>query len=196
MPSQIFVTPSVYSRVESSLTRGSKPIAANFPFLKVCEINTIIALTPISIYEKEDDDLIKFIQDNSIKYYHFATDSSVKNKGKNRQIPITHEQVNKILSIILMKNSGNIYVYCNNGGQITSLVIACLRKLQLWSNVSIFDEFICYSESANHNDRSFVEQFIPNIEINRSEKIEWLWRGLNESVILNHPSLKQIVFVE
>lgn len=95
-----------------------------------------------------------------------------------------------------MKNSGNIYIYCNNGGQITSLVIACLRKLQLWSNVSIFDEFICYSESANHNDRSFVEQFIPNIEINRSEKIEWLWRGLNESVILNHPSLKQIVFVE
>ena len=128
---------------------------------------------------------------------HVPSDSSVKDKGKNREIPITHEQVIMILEVILKKDSGNVYIYCWNGGQITSLVIACLRKIQMWSSVSIFDEFVCFSESANHNDRVFVDNFIPKMVLPlKDDRVDWLWKGLNENVIINHPLLKNIQFVQ
>lgn len=193
--------PNQYNRIQATFARGAKPTSKNITFLELFQVNTLIALTPLSIYELESNDELnkikKFIESNKINYLHFSTDSSAKDKGKNRGIPITHEQVSKILEIILRKNSGNIYMYCPNGGHITSLVIACLRKVQLWSNVSIFEEFICYSSSANHNDRKFVEDFPADLELfTKLNRVDWLWSGLNENVIMNHPSLRNIKFIQ
>ncbi|TID28050.1 hypothetical protein CANINC_002731 [Pichia inconspicua] len=195
------VPPIRYNRVQSTLSRGGLPTSNNFSFLKLLDVNTIIGLTPKSIYTEEESidnkSLIQFIEESNIEYIHFPTDSSAKDKGKNREIPISDEQVIKVIELILRRDSGNIYLYCLNGGQIVSLVIACLRKVQLWSNVSIFEEFICFSQSANNNDRMFVEEFSPKLKVpKKSERVEWLWTGLNENVILNHPSLKDIEFEE
>jgi tyrosine-protein phosphatase OCA6 len=201
--SDFTLTPPLrYNRVQTSLARGATPTSQNIPFLKLFHVNTMIALTPESIFESEskfyeqNKELIKFIESNNINYLHFPTDSNVKDKGKNREIPITHEQVTKILEVILNKDSGNTYIFCSNGGQITSLVVACLRKVQLWSSVSIFEEFVCYSSSANHNDRRFVDEFPADLKINsKSKRVDWLWCGLNENVIINHPCLKNIKFI-
>lgn len=171
----------------------------NIPFLDLFHVSTIIALTPDSVYDvetKTNKELREYIGLKGIKYIHFATDSSAKDKGKNREIPITHSQVVKILEIILRKDSGNTYIFCSNGGQITSLIIACLRKVQLWSSVSIFNEFICYGSSANNNDRIFVDEFIPSLKVpTKPNRVEWLWSGLNENVIISHPCLKHIELV-
>lgn len=195
------VPPIRYNRVQSTLARGGLPMTNNLSFLKLYHVNTIIGLTPKSIYEDYYDTnnqtLINFIKKNNITYLHFPTNSAVKDKGKNREIPITNEQVIQILQIILQKDSGQVYLYCLNGGQIASLIIACLRKVQLWSNVSIFEEFICFGQSANNNDRMFVQEFLPKIKIPaKRDRVEWLWTGLNESVILNHPSLKHVEFIK
>lgn len=193
--------PNQYNRVQKTLARGARPTSKNITYLELCQVNTLISLTPVSIYEMEPNDELNkiktYIEANNIQYLHFSTDSSAKDKGKNRGIPITRDQVSTILEIILRKDSGNVYMYCPNGGQITSLVIACLRKVQLWSNVSIFEEFICYSSSANHNDRKFVEDFPVDLKLfAKPDRVEWLWSGLNENVIMNHPSLKNIKFIQ
>lgn len=202
MSSLTFIPPVRYNRVQTTLARGGHPRSQNIPFLKkIFNCNTIISLTPTSIFDNNlsstnNLELIEYIKECNINYYHFGIDSNAKDKGKNREIPISHSQVIEILEIILRKSSGNIYIHCTNGGQITSLVIACLRKVQLWSSVSIFEEFLFYSSSANHNDRIFVDEFLPNLKIySKSNRVDWLWKGLNESVIINHPCLKNIQFI-
>lgn len=199
MSSLTFIPPVRYNKVQPTLCRGGQPTPLNLPFLESFHVNTIISLTPDSIYDLNTENsrkIVEFIDLHKIRYFHFTIDSNAKDKGKNREIPITHEQVAQILEIILRKDSGNTYIHCLNGGQITSLVIACLRKVQLWSSFSIFDEFICYSSSANHNDRIFVEKFIPKLRVpKKSDRVSWLWTGLNENVIINHPCLKEIEFI-
>lgn len=190
--------PIRYNRIQSTLARGGLPMESNLEFLKLYHVNTIIGLTPKSIYddkENPNEHLIKFIEENNVLYKHFPTDSSVKDKGKNRGVPITNEQVTEILELILQKRNGQVYIYCLDGGQIVSLVVACLRKIQLWSNVSIFEEFICFSQSANNNDRMFVEEFVPRANIpSKLSRNDWLWTGLNENVIMNHPCLKHVQY--
>src|ERR1700721_838156 len=57
-----------------------------------------------------------------------------------------------------------IYVHCLNGSEVTSLVIACLRKLQCWSVSSTMAEFgrYCLVRPAH---TSFIETFHVEIEV-------------------------------
>jgi tyrosine-protein phosphatase OCA6 len=57
-----------------------------------------------------------------------------------------------------------IYVHCLNGSEVTSLVIACLRKLQCWSVSSTMAEFgrFCLVRPAH---TSFIETFHAEIEV-------------------------------
>ena len=57
-----------------------------------------------------------------------------------------------------------IYVHCLNGSEVTSLVIACLRKLQCWSISSTMAEFgrYCLVKPAH---TSFIETFQLEIEV-------------------------------
>lgn len=57
-----------------------------------------------------------------------------------------------------------IYVHCLNGSEITSLVIACLRKLQCWSISSTMAEFgrYCLVKPAH---TSFIETFHLEIDV-------------------------------
>jgi len=77
--------------------------------------------------------------------------------------PITEETVIKALRILVDKSNYPILVTCKTGKTLTGAVIACLRKLQRWSFISIFDE---YRRIAGHTGsrlqqqhEQFVEQF-------------------------------------
>ncbi|KGK38934.1 hypothetical protein JL09_g1935 [Pichia kudriavzevii] len=173
-----FIPPANFNRVQTTLVRGGRPKRNNIPFLKFLGIDTMVALTERSLFDgdgENGDALREYIRENGI--------------------PITHGQVMEILEIILNKEYGNVYIYCYNGGQITSLVVACLRKLQLWSTVSIFDEFIHYGSNVTHNDRTFVQDFVPQLELSRGKLVEWIWSGLNENIIVRHPGFKNVRFI-
>lgn len=57
-----------------------------------------------------------------------------------------------------------IYIHCLNGSEVTSLVIACLRKLQCWSISSIMAEFRRYC-LVKPSHTSFIETFHLEIEV-------------------------------
>ena len=77
--------------------------------------------------------------------------------------PITEETVIQALRILVNKSNYPILITCKTGKTLTGAVIACLRKLQRWSFISIFDE---YRRIAGHSGsklqqqhEQFIEQF-------------------------------------
>lgn len=100
------------------------------------------------------------------------------------------------LNIMIHKEYAPVYVHCFNGGQVTSLVVACLRKMQFWSSIAIFNEFINFTTSITVNDRSFVDGFRGEINIRPQSKADWLWAGLSKGVVGSHPNIRVTECVE
>ena len=96
------------------------------------------------------------------------------------------------LEYIIHNQYQPVYVHCYNGGQVTSLMVACLRKLQFWSAISIFNEFINFTTNITVNDRSFVDGFHGEIHINHDDKVDWLWVGVSKHVVGHHPKFQFI----
>ncbi len=82
-----------------------------------------------------------------------------------------------------------MYIHCLNGSQVTSLTVACLRKLSFWSSASIFNEFIAYGQTLTARDRKFVEDFKASITL-PEHKVGWIWMGMSSGVVGSHPSVK------
>lgn len=107
-----------------------------------------------------------------------------------RGVPIGYSAILEALNLMIHKEHGPVYIHCLNGGQVTSLVIACLRKVQFWSSIAIFNEFINFTSNITVNDRSFVEGFKGEINLNSKDKVDWLWVGMSKGVIGNHPKIR------
>ena len=103
-----------------------------------------------------------------------------------------HTEVLQAVELVIHKKNAPVYIHCLNGGQVTSLFVACLRKLQFWSSIAIFNEFINFTSSITVNDRSFVESFKGEIHVVESERVDWLWAGMNRGVVGNHPHIRVI----
>lgn len=88
-----------------------------------------------------------------------------------------------------------MYMHCLNGGVVTSLVVACLRKVQLWNTIAIFREFSIFSQGVlSLKDRAFIEGF--RVELKDVVEYDdggvvadWLWTGLSMDVVSKHPTL-------
>ncbi|EEQ41543.1 putative tyrosine-phosphatase [Clavispora lusitaniae] len=182
------VPPLRFNIVQPELYRGGYPRKVNFPFLESLNIKTIISLTPHPITYETDPQLYTFAKKNDIELIHIECAQS--GKGKKRGVPMGYSTVLEALRYMIHKEFSPIYLHCLNGGQVTSLVIACLRKLQFWSSIAIFNEFINFTTNITVNDRSFVDGFKGEININTDTKVNWLWVGLSKGVVGNHPKIR------
>lgn len=180
--------PLKFSTVQPNLYRGAYPREINFPFLKTLELKTIISLTPSPITPETDRKLYDFAIENNIRVVHL--ECAHLGKGKKRGVPIGYSAILEALNLMIHKEHSPIYIHCLNGGQVTSLVIACLRKVQFWSSIAIFNEFINFTSNITVNDRSFVEGFKGEISLNSKDKVDWLWVGMSKGVIGNHPKIR------
>lgn len=191
------VPPIKFSKIEPTLYRGAYPRPINYRYLKTLKLKTMIAVTPYPITMETDPSLTEFCSKYAIQLVHIETDKDAKEKGKKRSIPIDHNQVLRVLELILNKASNPIFLFCNNGGQVTSLIVACLRKLQFWSSVSIYNEFANFSTTINHNDRAFIEDFRARMKLPRTaDRVGWIWHGLSANVIQKHPHLQFASFAD
>lgn len=179
--------PLKFNNVQPNLFRGSYPRPVNYNYLESLNLKTMIAILEHPVTETSDPDLIQFVNSHGINLINIECGNG--GKGKKRSIPIDSDTIKKILTMAIDAEHSPMYIFCINGGQITSLVVSCLRKISFWSSISIFNEFINYSTTINHNDRVFIENFQGEIIIPHN-KLPWLWKGLNKNVIDHHPSLK------
>lgn len=182
------VPPLRFSSVQPYLYRGGYPRQINFTFLQGLNLKTIISLTPEPITEQTDKALYEFATQQGIKLVHLECAQS--GKGKKRGVPMGYTTVLETLDIMIHAENAPVYVHCLNGGQVTSLVVACLRKVQFWSSIAIFNEFINFTTSITLNDRSFVDGFRGEIHIRPNSKADWLWAGLSKGVVGSHPNIR------
>lgn len=187
---EIYVPPLRFSMVQPSLYRGAYPREVNFKFLETLQLKTIISLTPNPITKETDPELYNFAKENQIQLIHLECAQS--GKGKKRGVPLDYEIAIQGLEYIIHNQYQPVYVHCYNGGQVTSLMVACLRKLQFWSAISIFNEFINFTTNITVNDRSFVDGFHGEIHINHDDKVDWLWVGVSKHVVGHHPKFQFI----
>lgn len=184
----LLTVPFRFNAVQPRLYRGAHPREVNFPFLRSLRLTTILSLTPEPVLMTSDPKLHAFAMENKINLVHIGCAGS--GKGKGRGVPVAYDDVILALHYMIHIRYAPIYVHCLNGGHVTSLVVACLRKLQFWSSISIFKEFINFATSITVNDRAFVDGFEGEIAIEDNDKAAWLWQGMSKGVATSHPKIK------
>lgn len=186
--SMSLVTPLQFSCVQPRFYRGSYPAEINLPFLRTLRLNYIISLVPEPI--TNDPILAEFCEVEGIEtvFIQCADDKKQKTKTKNKDepkvkrkkkpVPIEYDVVIECIKFLIDKNHYPCYIHCSNSNtEVTSLVIACLRKLSYWSTVSIFNEYMTYTSSINIHERNFIENFNLEIDIQGvkpSDKVSWI----------------------
>ncbi|CEP63069.1 protein-tyrosine-phosphatase LALA0_S07e01706g [Lachancea lanzarotensis] len=178
------VTPLYFSAVQANFYRGSQPREINLPFLVTLGLKYIVSLTPeplttgdscMETFCREKGIENVFIECNNEKAPKDKSKSKVKRKKK--AVPIDYDVVVQCIQFLADKNHYPCYIHCTNGELVTSLVVACLRKLSYWSTVSIFNEFLTYNSSINIHERGFIENFNLDIDIrdlDMKDKVSWM----------------------
>lgn len=177
------VTPLYFSAVQPNFYRGSCPREINIPFLNTLGLKYILSLTPEPL--TNDAVMSKFCAEKGIQAIHIECNneksqkdkSKTKVKRKKKPVPIEYDVVVRCVQFLIDRRHYPCYIHCTNGELVTSLVVACLRKLSYWSTVSIFNEYLTYTSSINIHERGFIENFNLEIEINDLEmkdKVPWI----------------------
>lgn len=175
------VTPLHFSCVQPLFYRGSYPKAINLPFLKTLRLKYIISLTQDPI--EKDPIIASFCKEEGITPIHIVCQTEKKKskdtpkiKRKKKPVPIEYDVVVECVRFLIDSNHYPCYIHCSNV-EVTSLVIACIRKLSYWSTVSIFNEYMTYTSSINIHERNFIENFNLEIDIqgvSPSDKVSWM----------------------
>lgn len=177
------ITPLQFSTVQPNLYRGSYPRELNIPFLRSLRLKYVVSLTPHSL--AEDPVMSRFCTEDGIEMIHILCQDEKKSKDKTKPkvkrkkktVPIEYTVVEECARFLVDKQHYPCYMHCTNGELITSLVMACLRKLSYWSTVSILNEFLAYNSSINIHERNFIENFSSEIQIENVDlrnKVPWM----------------------
>ncbi|QLG71099.1 hypothetical protein HG535_0B01370 [Zygotorulaspora mrakii] len=175
------VTPLHFSFVQPNFYRGSYPREINFPFLRTLNLKYILSLTPDPL--DKDLGISKFCTENGIKMIHIECSKETKDKTKpkvkrkKKTVPIEYGVLHECIKFLIDGRNYPCYMHCMNGELVTSLVVACLRKFSYWGTVSILNEFLAYNSSINIHERSFIEDFNSEIEIDGlllQDKVPWI----------------------
>ncbi|WWC89330.1 uncharacterized protein L201_004251 [Kwoniella dendrophila CBS 6074] len=120
------------------LYRGSIPAPRNKSFIKRLKLKTIITLRKKPL--KEDDPVAVWLNKKGIEIKWIKAEGMSEEKlgmGKN--------EISEVLKILLDPKSYPLYIADKDGISHTTLIVACLRKLQGWNMDCIINE-ICRFE--------------------------------------------------
>ncbi|KAJ1665265.1 tyrosine-protein phosphatase siw14 [Coemansia sp. RSA 1813] len=141
--------------------RSGMPKKRHFPFLKKLRLRSILTL----ILEEYPPQNQKFLETNGIQLFQFGV---AGNKEPFADIP--EDVMCEALLTLLDKRNHPILIHCNKGKHRTGCLVGCLRKLQEWTNTSIFDEYRRFSAPKSRSmDQQFIELFDVRPVINKMD---------------------------
>lgn len=171
------------------LYRGAYPKHRNLPFLETLHLRTIVSLTPKPI--DSDPDIASWARMQNggagVHIIHIRTE-----KPKEETGGLTHEGAARALMEVLNRENLPLYVHCLDGVEVTSTLVACLRKVQGWHSAALCEELTRgvnvaagrYSgtiEAAPKHLVQFVERFghTEDVLLPQRDRIPvWLWPSL------------------
>ncbi|KAJ2453546.1 tyrosine-protein phosphatase siw14 [Coemansia sp. RSA 2336] len=143
--------PENFAMVCPYIYRSGMPKKRNFTFLKKLKLKSILTL----ILEEYPLQNQKFLEQHGIKLFQFGV---AGNKEPFADIP--EDVMCQALLVLMDKRNHPILIHCNKGKHRTGCLVGCLRKLQEWTNTSIFDEYRRYSAPKSRAmDQQFIELF-------------------------------------
>ncbi|KAF3153705.1 hypothetical protein TWF751_004527 [Orbilia oligospora] len=140
--------PKNFSMVWPGVYRSSFPAEANFSYLKMLKLKTVLTLIP----EKYPQANVEFMQQNGIQHIQIGIRA---NKEPFVEVPL--DKITKAVSVILDKRNHPILIHCNKGKHRTGCIVGCLRKIQKWTLCNVFDE---YRRFSHPKERVLDEQVI------------------------------------
>eukprot|EP01036_Dinobryon_divergens_P034157 gene34157-44131_t len=140
-----FFPPLNFCAVEEDLYRSGMPYESNFQYLKSLQLKTVLVLSSDCL----DTPLLKFLEDNNV------TMRVVE------QTLITEEMITESLKIIVDKRNLPLLMIDKFGRNLNGVVVACLRKVQQWALISVFEEYRRFSglSRLQQQHEQFVEIF-------------------------------------
>ncbi|RNF02188.1 tyrosine phosphatase [Trypanosoma rangeli] len=161
------LVPSInFAMVCPGVYRSGYPTRKNYRFLRALRLRTILYLCPEDYAESN----VKFCEENGICLLRFATEGN-----KEPFMDISEMLMHRILSALVDTRTHPILIHCNKGKHRTGAVVACLRLLQGWSLVSIFQEYRCFAgDKARMGDQQYVELYHPIVRVTPPYVAEWL----------------------
>jgi len=157
------------------LYRGSIPATRNLPFIKRLGLRTIVYLRKKAI--KDDDVLYRWAGKRGVELKWVKAEAMGEEK-----LGMGKTEVGEVLKIILNPASYPLYIADLDGISHTTLIVACLRKLQGWHQDSIVNE-ICRFEP-EYEDLPLVPFIIsyltnsssdPSLALPPPPYPSWLW---------------------
>lgn len=163
----ILIPPVNFALVVKGVYRGSYPNFRNFSFLKHMGLKSILFLCP----EDYSPTNKEFLEQNGIKLLNVQMEG---NKEPFKMIE--PELVHQALAYITDTRNHPIYIHCNKGKHRTGTVIGCVRKLQMWTLTSIFEEYRRFAGiKARAIDQQYIELYVPSNSIIAHDHLpDWL----------------------
>lgn len=173
------IPPFRFASVETDVFRGAYPVKLNYNFLKTLKLKTMISLIPQPI----DDELAEFCKEEKIVDHFYPVPKFID------QVILTPSTVAEIINIMSDKNNLPVYIHCLNGGHTTGLIVMCLRKLQMWSQRAMFNEFNQFINTFESCEEEFVINFKETFELT-ANRPSWLMHITGKK---SHPTLRVIL---
>ncbi|KAJ2554473.1 tyrosine-protein phosphatase siw14 [Coemansia sp. RSA 1933] len=141
--------------------RSGMPKKRNYAFLKRLRLRSILTL----ILEEYPPQNQKFLEANGIRLFQFGVTGN-----KEPFADISETVMCEALLTLLDRRNHPILIHCNKGKHRTGCLVGCLRKLQEWTNTSIFDEYRRFSAPKSRSmDQQFIELFDVRPVLNRMD---------------------------
>lgn len=165
---EVFVPPINFSMLCSGVYRSGYPTKKNFRFLKALNLRSICYLCP----EEYAQTNLKFCEESGIRVLRFPMEGN-----KEPFVDIPENTVHRALTALCDTRNHPILVHCNKGKHRTGTICACLRRVQGWSLVSIFDEYLRFAgDKARVGDQQYAELYRPIVLIHDAFAAPWLER--------------------
>ncbi|KPV76775.1 uncharacterized protein RHOBADRAFT_51769 [Rhodotorula graminis WP1] len=143
--------PENFAMVSPKLYRSSFPRDKHFPFLRSLGLKSVMVL----VQEPYPEENVEFLKAEGIQLFQFGIPGN-----KEPFVSIPEDKIVGALSTILDARNHPMLIHCNKGKHRTGCVVGCLRRIQMWSLVSVFDEYRRYSHPKSRAmDLQCIEAF-------------------------------------